>query len=408
MLTDINLLFDIAQVIFLIPFLYLLNQEIFKRLKKRHSFFSFRLMNSLFFYHLIFGAVYYAYASLNPSDSHRYFSVPQKEGKEWMDFATTGTGFIDFISYPFINYLGFSYEMMMLLFTWMGFMGFVYAYLIFRENIPYKIKVFRKINLLPLILFLPNMHFWTASLGKGAPIFLGLMMFAYAVRKPEQNWQKLLLGSLLVFCIRPHIFLLVAVVAILGILLGKKEIAWKKKLIYTGIITGALLIFKDQILGVVNLGNSQDLISDFLAFTDKRSDSLGQASSGIAMSEYSLFEKFFTFWFRPLFFDAPGFFGVIVSAENLIYLLLVVKLFKRNFFSFIKIAPVKVKMSLLLFLLCSFAMTFVMSNLGIIIRQKTMVMYFLFFVIYYFLAHEQMLKNNPKVRTLQIYHRKAA
>ncbi|HSP11953.1 MAG TPA: hypothetical protein VLO29_05445 [Salegentibacter sp.] len=408
MLTDINLLLDIAQVIFLIPFLYLLNQEIFKSLKRKHSFFSFRLMNNLFFYHLIFGAIYYAYASYNPSDSHRYFSVPQKEGKEWMDFATTGSGFIDFLSYPFINYLDFSYEMMMLLFTWMGFMGFVYAYLIFRENIPYKIKVFKKINLLPLILFLPNMHFWTASLGKGAPIFLGLMMFAYAVRKPEQNWQSLLLGSLLVFFIRPHIFLLVAIVAVLGILLGKKEIAWKKKLIYTSLITGTLLIFKDQILGVVNLGNSQDLIGDFLAFTDKRSDSLGEASSGVAMSEYSLFEKFFTFWFRPLFFDAPGFFGVIVSVENLIYLLLVIKLFKRNFFSFIKIAPVKVKMSLLLFLLSSFAMTFVMSNLGIIIRQKTMVMYFLFFVIYYFLAHEQTLKTHPKVIKLQIYHRKAA
>ncbi|MDR9455923.1 MAG: hypothetical protein RI572_00815 [Salegentibacter sp.] len=405
---DINLLFDIAQVIFLIPFLYLLNQVIFKRLKRRHSFFSFRLMNSLFFYHLIFGTIYYVYASFNPSDSHRYFQVPQKEGKEWMDFATTGTGFIDFVSYPFINYLGFSYEMMMLLFTWIGYLGFVYAYLIFRENMPHKIKVFKKINLLPLLLFLPNMHFWTASLGKGAPIFLGLMVFAYAVKNSGQRWQGLFFGSLLIFCIRPHIFLLVAVVAILGILLSNKHIEWKKKLVYTGLITAVLLIFRDQILGVVNLGNSQDLISDFIAFTDKRADSLGQATSGVAMSEYSLFEKFFTFWFRPLFFDAPGFFGIIVSAENFIYLLLAVKLFKRNFFNFIKIAPVKVKMSLLLFLLGSFAMTFVMSNLGIIIRQKTMVMYFLFFVIYYFLAHEQMLKSTPKVRTLQIYPRKAA
>ena len=104
---DINLLFDIAQVIFLIPFLYLLNQEIFKRLKKRHSFFSFRLMNSLFFYHLIFGAIYYTYASFNPSDSHRYFQVPQRVGKEWMDFAKTGTGLIDFISLSLINIRSF-------------------------------------------------------------------------------------------------------------------------------------------------------------------------------------------------------------------------------------------------------------------------------------------------------------
>ena len=46
-------------------------------------------------------------------------------------------------------------------------------------------------------------------------------------------------------------------------------------------------------------------------------------------------------------------------------------------------------MSLTAFLLASFAMSFVMSNLGIIMRQKSMVMYFLFFVIYYFLAQEK-------------------
>ena len=48
-----------------------------------------------------------------------------------------------------------------------------------------------------------------------------------------------------------------------------------------------------------------------------------------------------------------------------------------------------VKMSAIVFLLSSFALTFVMSNLGIIMRQKSMVMYFGFFVIYYFLAQEK-------------------
>jgi hypothetical protein len=46
-------------------------------------------------------------------------------------------------------------------------------------------------------------------------------------------------------------------------------------------------------------------------------------------------------------------------------------------------------MSLVVFFLSSFAMTFVMSNLGIIMRQKSMVMYFAFFVIYYYLAQKK-------------------
>ncbi|TDN88054.1 hypothetical protein DET49_1092 [Salegentibacter sp. 24] len=386
---DINLIHNLLQAVMFIPFLYLVNQYIFKKIREKHDFFSASLMNKLFYYHLIFAGIYYTYALFNPSDSKRYYRVPSREGKAWNDFLETGTSFIDFVSYPFINFLGFSYEMMMLLFSWVGFLGFVYAYLFFKENILLKIKVFKKIDFLVLILFLPNMHFWTASLGKGAPIFLGLMLFAYALRKPKSRILSLSLGSLLVFAIRPHMFLLLAGAGIFCIFFNKNQISIRQKAIFVGAITGVLILFSKQILEIVHLGNSQNLIADFLSFTENRAENLENASSGVPMTDYSLVEKFFTFWFRPLFFDAPGILGIIVSIENLIYLLLFTKLFKKSFFGFLKTAPGHVKLSLILFFTTSFAMTFVMSNLGIILRQKTMIMYFLFFVIYYFLAYEK-------------------
>lgn len=197
---------DIAQVILLIPFLYLLTQYVFKQIKKKHDFFSVKLMKSLFFYHLVFGAAYYIYAQFNPSDSHKYYTWPQNTNRFWLDFFSTETIFINFFSYPFINGLGFSYKMMMLLFTWIGFMGFVFAYLFFNENISLNVAVFKRVDLLTLILFLPNMHFWTASLGKGALIFFGLMLFAYSITHFKERFIGLLVSSILVFLIRPHIF----------------------------------------------------------------------------------------------------------------------------------------------------------------------------------------------------------
>lgn len=385
---DIQFLLNVTQAILMIPFLHLINQYIFKYFAKKHEFFSFKMMNLLFVYHLLFGAAYYIYAIFNRSDSKRYFSVPSREGAEWLDFLGTGTTFIDFLSYPFLK-IGFSYEMMMLLFTYIGYLGFVFAYLFFKENISLNIKVFRKIDLLTLILFLPNMHFWTASLGKGAPIFLGLMMFAYAIRNPQNRSLALIVGSLLVLCIRPHIFLLMALGTFVGVVSGNKWITWKHKLAAATMIMACILMFQNQILSVVHLENSDNIIADFLEFTASRSAKLDNAGSGIDMNNYSLPGKFFAFWFRPLFFDAPGILGVIVSIENLIYLLLFAKIFRLKFIKFIKVAPVNVKMSFVLFFLTSFAMTFVMSNLGIIIRQKSMIMYFLFFVIYYYLAHEK-------------------
>jgi len=216
-----------------------------------------------------------------------------------------------------------------------------------------------------------------------------LMLFAYSITKAKTRILGLVLGSLLVFYIRPHIFLLLVVGALIGFMTGKEKITWKMKLTVCGVILAGLFLLQEQILAVVNLNNSQNLIADFIQFTSTRSEALGSSGSGVNMAGYSLPEKIFTFWFRPLFFDAPGILGVIVSVENAIYLLLFLKIFRMNFFKFILNAPVNVKMSLVLFLMTSFAMTFVMSNLGIIIRQKSMIMYFLFFVIYYFLAHEK-------------------
>ncbi len=365
-------------------------------------------MNILFLYHFFFWGVYYAYTVFNFSDSRGYFVRPIL-GKErgWFDFFGTSTTFIEFLAYPFVNFFSFNYEMMMVLFAWFGYLGFVYAYLFFRENIPIKITVFKNFDLLTLILFFPNMHFWTASLGKGAPIFLGLMMFAYAIKNPKSRLITLILGSFLIYFIRPHVFLFVAVGTVLGYMSGKEKISFGKKLfIYISLI-GGLVLVQDTILGVAGLEGSEDLAEGFDSFSEKRSESLSESGSGVDMASYPLPLKLFTFWFRPLFFDAPGILGLITSVENLMYLLLFVKILKKDFIKFIRNSKVVVKMSLVVFFLSSFAMTFVMSNLGIIMRQKSMVMYFAFFVIYYYLAQKKYekiirLKKLKRARELEL------
>lgn len=367
----------------------LINQVLFNRFKQRHPFFSIRLMNNLFFYHLFFFLVYYFYAAYNPSDSLAYFSRPQSSSLKWWDYFGTSTTFIDFISWPFINLFGFSYEMMMLLYSWFGFLGFLYAYLFFRENIPIKIQVFKSFDFLTLILFLPNMHFWTASLGKGAPIFMGLMMFAYSLGNTKQRWNLLLLGSFLIYFIRPHVFLFVALGTVLGYFTGKGKVSFGRKFLVTLTMIVGLILAKDSILAIAGLDGSEEIVEEFEEFSQNRAVELSKSGSGVSMASYPLPLKLFTFWFRPLFFDAPGLLGLIVSVENLIYLLLFFKIFRKGFIKFIRKSPISVKMSLTVFFFSSLAMTFVMSNLGIIMRQKSMVMYFLFFVIYYFVAQEK-------------------
>lgn len=233
------------------------------------------------------------------------------------------------------------------------------------------------------------MHFWTASLGKGAPIFLGLMMFVYAIKKPKPRIIILIIGSCLIYFIRPHVFMFIAVGAVLGYMSGSEKIPFSRKLmIYVGML-GVLFLVQDQILAVAGLEDSENFVEDFGQFSENRASELGKAGSGLDISSYPLVLKLFTFWFRPLFFDAPGIMGLIVSIENMIYLILFTNIIRKDFIKFIRKSPVAVKMSLVVFILTSVAMTFIMSNLGIIIRQKSMVMYFIFFVIYYYMAQKK-------------------
>ena len=248
-------------------------------------------------------------------------------------------------------------------------------------------------DLLTLILFLPNMHFWTASLGKGSLIFFGLMMFTYAIVNPKNRIFLLLFSSFIIFYIRPHVFFFVALGTVLGYMSGKEKIPLWQKLMVFVVMVGAVVLLQDQILAVAGLQGSENLVEDFESFSEDRSESLSQgAGSGVDMSSYPLPLKLFTFWFRPLFVDAPNILGLIVSFENLLYLMLFLKIVNKDFIKFLRKSPSLVKMSFVIFFATSFAMTFIMSNLGIIMRQKSMVMYYIFFVIYYYLAEKKYLK----------------
>lgn len=374
------------------------NQMLYNSLKKKFSFFDKKLMMKLYWYHLFFFLVYYMYTLYNFSDSIQYYYLVS-HNEMFVPTFDSGTKFIMFFIFPFVR-IGLSYLSVMLICSWMGYLGFVFAYTFFKENITINVTVFKRYDLLTLLLFLPNMHFWTVSIGKGSLIFFGLMLFTYAVKLPQKRFIVFLIGGFFVYMVRPHVMLFVLVGVMIGILTGKGKIKASVKILVVILSVAFLVAASSSILAVAKLENSKNVVDDFEQFSVSRSEGLAKNSgSSVDISSYPLPLKFFTFWFRPLFFDSPSVLGIFSSAENLVYLLLFFKICNRRFVKFIRRAPYMVKMSAITFLLSSFALTFVMSNLGIIMRQKSMVMYFGFFVIYYFLANEkwlQMQKSRPE------------
>lgn len=378
--------------IVLIFLLFFVNQAILKSYKKKFSFFSVPLMNKLYFYHILFWGVYYTYTVFNRSDSKNYFERSANFSGPWSDLLTSGTRFIEFVAYPFTNTFGFSYEMAMLLFAWFGYLGFIHFYIFFKENVKLKLQLWGY-DLLLILLFLPNMHFWTASLGKGSLIFMGIGLFAYAMRFPQKRLFALILGSFIVYMIRPHMFMFLGLGAVLGYFTGREKVPLYQKVLVYVAFAGGIFVMSDQILAMANI-NEEDVLGSFQDFSQVQAGRLSSSGSGVDITNYPLPLKLFTFWFRPLFIDAPGALGIFVSFENLLYVLLAFKLVDKDFIPFLKQSTSLVKMSLVIFITSSIALSFVMSNLGIAMRQKSMVMYFLFFVVIAFLEFKKQKKIN--------------
>lgn len=384
----------------LIIFLFFLTQPILSNIQTKYKWLKAGLLNQLYWYHMFFGGVYYTYAQFNRSDSINYYYKTKNYWRNWSDAFSTGTDFMEWLAFPFIKYLSFNYEMSMFLFTWFGYLGFVYFYLFIKENLRFDSKL-QGYDLITIFMFLPNMHFWTASLGKGAVIFCGLGFLVYGLSQPGKRIPHLLIGGFVSYMVRPHILIAVLIGVGVGLVLGKEKIPIYQKYLVVLIGIGFSVIMYDRIIGY--LGYDPD--NFFVSFEEEsalNSQRLRSSGSGVNMSNYSLPIKLFTFWFRPLFFDSPNVLGLIVSIENTLYIYLFSKIISKDFLIYIKQAPAMEKMSGVVFISISISMTYIMSNLGIIIRQKSQIMYFMLFVIVAFMDWQ---KTQRIKKRAMIYNR---
>jgi len=89
------------------------------------------------------------------------------------------------------------------------------------------------------------MHFWTASLGKGSLIFMGLMLFAFSLKKPKERIFLLILGGYFIYMIRPPVMLFILSGVMVGILTGREKLGLGSRI---AIVLLLLLFYMQQIV----------------------------------------------------------------------------------------------------------------------------------------------------------------
>lgn len=369
--------------------MFIVSYSMIYSLKAKHKNINQNFLVRLLFYHVFLAIIYYIYAQLNPSDSIFYYSKVfyNYRGDTWASFYGTSTKFIEFISYPLIKFLGFTYEATMVFFSFLGFIGFLYFYIFFTENIKFK-HIYLGYDLMTIIFFLPNLHFWSASFGKGALIFFALGIFFYALSNISKRWPGIVLTGIIIYHVRPHIMLVILISSGIGFVFTNKGISIPVRIAFLGSVAIAFFFIYRDVLSMVGI-DEEEFVTQGLDLTHRASE-LTKATSGVDIVSYSLPMQVFTFLYRPLFIDAPGVLGIIVSFENVFYLLVTLKLLSLNGIRYLVTSNFLVKTALFSFLTVSLALAQVSGNLGLAMRQKSQVMIMFLFVVISFMDKQKM------------------
>lgn len=324
----------------------------------------------LFIYHCFF--IYLAYTfriNRGISDAHLYWAKTFDINKySWLYFADYGTSFILFLNYPFLK-LGLPFWFGFLLYGFIGFLAILiyikWIHLVFGRQLR-----INGINILPIFYFLPNFQYWTSGLGKEPLIFLGLASFFYAIASGKCKSFSFCIGSLLVLIIRPHVAMMLLSSGVL-VLFFNKNYSFKTRIIIASIgciIVSILLYFVFQMTHI-RYWNWERISY----FNDYSIRSFRYSGSYVPMLDYNWFYKMFSFYFRPLFYDAHTLLAFLASIENFLILLMHLLAVFFIFLYYRKISfPQWVKWVFMFTIVCGLLYVQRYANLGIFMRTKMM------------------------------------
>ncbi|MDO5509769.1 MAG: hypothetical protein Q4F57_03645 [Weeksellaceae bacterium] len=348
----------------------------FKALKDK----DFRLVDFLWMYHLILATGFYFYILTFGGDSYSYWYFTQHYTYEQtlLSFQKTGssTFLLRLINYYPANLLDLSFFTGTMIYATLGYWGFLYLVLSIKELFPlyrqlHRIKIVN-ISIFPIMLFLPNLHFWSSGVGKDSVVFFAVCMFIYGVLQPFKRWYLILIAAIISYGIRPHMTLfLFSGFGAAYILLSK--IPMYQKVMIIMIAGVAFFPLLGKVLEFAKIEEAS--IEAFSDFSQNKAGALSRtAGSAVNLAALPYPLQVLTFLFRPLFFDANNIFALFSSIENVIWITLTVNFIRNKPMMVFRKSNFAILGAFLYWLIGALAFAPVMGNLGIIIRERNMML----------------------------------
>lgn len=343
----------------------------------------------LYVWHTLFSLVYYLFSLSNASDA----TVNYRHSLSLNAFEFyPGSPFIKLVASFFSKGLDASYLNTTLCFGLIGCIGLILLYLSLKEYL----KAF------PwywgLILFIPSMSFWTASLSKDPISFFAVCLFLYAVTTSKKTLLLTSIAFFAMFMVRPHVGALILASYVIYFIIRARVHILFKMITIPAIFAGLMLsiTFVEQYIGL-----DESSADGYMDYIDKRESVSQTGRSAVDISSMSYPMKMFTYIFRPLPFEAYSVTALVNSIENTLLLFAFVYIIIKTRF---KLRPFIQDKNMWLFaylMLTSSVLALTTANLGIATRQKWMFMPVIIYLLVYIFSEYKL--KSVKTKELDSY-----
>ena len=331
----------------------------------------------LFFYHLAFALVFTWYLNQYGGDAIRYWNLTAETGhhpESWSDHFGTRSYFIQWLNYLPAKLLGLPFWIGNVLYALASFWALKILFSLLLKTIPLG-KSHSGLALLYLVFLLPNLHFWTAGIGKESLSLLGLAFFLRGTVDLKKGWYWLALGVFLSYLVRP-----LQGAVLLGIALPvvwlDKGLVFRLKLWLIPVMVVIAWYMVQFLLYITHMDGIAP--SEIVGFSEEQFRFLDQfaAGSAIPMGDYPWWRKFWTLFFRPFWGEGNSFWQWMAILENSISLILFLCIPLLLINKTWKKTPLWLLWALVFGLVIMMVYALTLNNLGIIMRMKSFFMIF--------------------------------
>lgn len=314
--------------------------------------------------HIAAAYVYYLFVQENDADTKLYYYDVYGFFDEGFGL---GTMFVVYATQSMLKMFGGSYLDYFLVYQCLGVWGLA---LVMRsmEEISGALD-YRLPPIAIALMFLPGMYFWTAAIGKDAPLFLACALSIWSCFRISSRWFWLGVAIVIMLLFRAHIALLTVVSLALALVAGRGV-----PTVARVALVGAAVISSGFLLSTLQAELSTDLssIGSIASFVERQTTA---ATQGVdtTLADAAFPVKLFSLMYRPLFFDIDGIFGLVASFQNLAMIGITFYLF-RNFRLWGELfrGSLAIRFATIHLLSLYLMLAFMYYNVGLGLRQREM------------------------------------